>query len=130
MINNIKELAAHFCAYCDTEASIQKRLFKDTECGVSCGVDDKCFWVAGYCEGSDWEHETYRLEFPFTEEAIDKAIEKADQDGCETWNQTHGCEKCHPDGSCDQWGNTFAPGEVGGPIDPNCKECGGHGSIL
>jgi hypothetical protein len=53
-----------------------------------------CFWVTGYCEGSDWEHEPYELEFPFTEDELWKAVGQADKDGCETWDRTHGCEHC------------------------------------
>jgi len=130
MIKNIEDLAAHFSAYHDTEASIAKRLYKDTSCGVSAGVDEKGFWVAGYCEGSDWEHAVHRLPFPFTEEAANEAVEHADKEGCHTWDQTHGCEKCNPEGGIDEWGNETAPGECGGPIDPSCLECEGHGTIL
>ena len=130
MINNITELAAHLCAVWDTEASIQKRLFKDTLCGISAGVTDREFWVAGYCEGSDWEHPTHHLPFPFTEAACDGAIDAADKEGVATWDQTHGCEECFPEGSCDEWGNTFGAGEVGGPVNPNCSGCKGHGTIL
>ena len=44
--------------------------------------------------------------------------------------QTHGCEHCHPDGTCDEWGNEFAPGELGVPINPNCVSCEGAGACL
>jgi hypothetical protein len=53
------------------------------------------FWVAGYCEGSDVDHEVYEVPFPCTPEAIDAASRAADKDGIATWNATHGCEHCH-----------------------------------
>jgi hypothetical protein len=130
MIRGIMELAAHLGANNDTEKSIARRLFKDTECGVSSGVTDTEFWVSGYCEGSDWEHEVYKIQFPCKEESVDEAISKADKDGCHTWDQTHGCEKCHPEGACDEWGNEFLPEEAGGPVNTNCTHCGGSGVIL
>jgi len=129
-IQNIADLASHLCAAHDTEASIAKRIFKDTSCGCPAGVDAQGFWVAGYCEGSDREHEVHRVPFPCDSDAIDKAIEQADKDGCATWNDTHGCEDCYPEGSCDEYGNEFAPGEVGGPVDPKCPTCNGDGIIM
>lgn len=117
-------------AYHATESSIRKRLFKDTECGISAGVGDGKFWASGYCEGSDWEHEVYTLEFPFSEENCDKIVQQADADGNATWDQTHGCESCFPEGSVDQWGNEFAGGDIGGPIDPDCAVCNGYGTTL
>ena len=38
-INNVSDLAAHLGAYHDTEASIAKRIFKDTSCGCSTGIE-------------------------------------------------------------------------------------------
>ena len=110
---------------------ISKSLFKYTSCGISFYMPSPdIVSVAGYCEGSDREHETYKLTFPFTEEAFYKAVEQADEDGTDTWYATHGCEKCHPEGSCDEWGNEFAPGEAGGPVNPTCTHCGGGGIIF
>jgi hypothetical protein len=88
------------------------------------------FYVAGYCEGSDWEHPVYKVAFPCTPGDIDKAIAKADKDGCATWDETHACEQCFPEGNCDQYGNEFPPGEAGGPINPECTGCGGGGVVL
>jgi hypothetical protein len=129
-INNIVELASHLGAYHDTPESIARRVYKDTSCGCAAGVENGVFWVTGYCEGSDQEHEVYRVKLPCDSDEIDKAIRQADNDGNQTWNETHGCKKCNPDGWCDEWGNVGEPGEVGGPVNPNCPECGGDGIVL
>jgi hypothetical protein len=88
------------------------------------------FWVAGYCEGSDWEHPVHQVPLPCTGEDINKAIDLADEEGKETWDQTHGCEKCFPEGAVDEYGNEFAPEEAGGPINSDCETCGGNGVVL
>ena len=129
-ITTAADLADHLGAAHDTDSSIAHRVYKDTDCGCPAGINERGFWVTGYCEGSDREHEVYRVEFPCDSDDIDKAIEQADKDGCATWNDTHGCEDCWSDGSCDEYGNAFEPGEVGGPVDPKCPTCGGHGIIL
>lgn len=130
-IKTIEDLAAHLSAVHDTAESIARRIYKSTSCGCPAGVDEQGFWVAGYCEGSDYEHEVYRVAFPCDSDAIDRAIEQADKDGEATWNDTHGCEDCYPEGAADRTGYVwFAPGTEGGPIDPNCPTCRGTGTIL
>ena len=139
MIRNIEDLANHVTygfdqkhhTLEDAKRLIAKSLFKYTSCGISFYMpSDDIVSVAGYCEGSDREHETYELTFPFVVEKFDDVVAQADQDGCDTWDATHGCEKCHPQGTCDEWGNEFAPGEAGASINPECKHCGGEGIIL
>jgi len=139
MISNIEELADHVTygfdrkhhTLEDAKRLIAKSLFKYTECGISFHMpSEDIVSVSGYCEGSDREHETYEFTFPFESEAFDKAVVQADKDGGETWGATHGCEECHPEGTCDEWGNEFAPGEVGARVNPKCSGCGGHGIIL
>lgn len=130
MIKNIADLADHLYAGQATTESIGNRVYKITESGCPAGVEEDCFWVTGYCEGSDFEHEVYRVRFPCSSEDIDKAIAKADQDGKDTWDATHGCAKCWPEGTCDPWGNEVEPGESGGPINPDCTTCAGNGIIF
>jgi hypothetical protein len=130
MIKDIKDLAAHLGAVRDTTESIGIRVYKDTYCGCPAGVEDGYFWVTGYCEGSDQEHEVYKVEFPCKSEDIDKAICQADEDGKNTWDETHGCSKCWSEGQCNAWGEYFSPGEIGGPINPDCKTCGGDGVVF
>ena len=87
------------------------------------------FYVMGYCEGSDAEHEVYEVPFPCTPEAIDEAIAQADKDGAATWDATHGCDDCgtepewelypvSPTTTCER------------PINPDCPSCKGEGIVL
>ena len=139
MINDLFELADHVTYGFDrklddaqrAEKMIAKSLFKYTRCGISFWVPGTdSVGVAGYCEGSDREHLAYIFKYPFTADEFDTAVISADTDGCDTWDATHGCEKCNPDGTCDEYGNEFAPGEVGGPVNPSCPECKGYGVVL
>ena len=139
MITNIEELADHVTynfdrkhhTVEDAKRLISKSLFKYTSCGISFFTPSKdIIAVAGYCEGSDRDHVKYELTFPFTSKEFDGCVSEADKDGCETWEATHGCEKCHPQGTCVEWGIEFAAGEVGAPINPECKHCEGEGIIL
>ena len=91
------------------------------------------FSVAGYCEGTDQDCEPHEVLLPCKPGEIDEAIADADKDGCRLWNETHGCEKCWPDGYCDEWGNEWSPEEdnwVGQPINSECKTCNGIGTII
>lgn len=119
MIRNLEALAEHVGAGRPTDESIARRLYKDTNCGISFWTDGKRVVVAGYCEGSERECPPHAFEFPFEERAFDEAVEEADNEGCEVWNDTHGCEKC----------NTS---EIDGdkPVDPNCQACGGAGMVI
>jgi len=134
MINDIQDLASYLGAYDDTSKAIARCVYRGTAAGcpagVERGVDQDIFWVTGFCEGSDWEHEVYHVPFPCSPDAIGEAIEQAEKDSQETWDATHGCDKCHPEGTGDEWGNVFAPGEVGAPINPDCPSCEGAGIIL
>ena len=138
-INDLAELADHVTysfdrnehTLEDAKRLIARSLYKYTSCGISFYMPSTdTVSVMGYCEGSDREHETYELTFPFKTGDFDAIVAQADADGCETWDNTHGCEECHPEGTCDEWGNVFEPGEAGAPINPDCKHCGGHGIIL
>lgn len=69
--------------------SIEKVLFKGTNCGISF-----CIWpedeqthcvLTGYAEGSDAELPHHELKFPFTEAQFWMAVKKADDEGCEEW---------------------------------------------
>ena len=91
------------------------------------------FSVSGYCEGIDIDCDVHEVFLPCTPDEIDAAISQADKDGNDLWAQTHGCQKCHPKGTCDEYGNEFSPdGDnwVGQPINPDCVECEGSGVAL
>jgi len=116
------------------DSRICKITFKGKHAYLTVKIPEKIygpvFFAGGYCEGCDWEIETHYLPFPMTEKMFWQTINKADKEGMEMWRQTHGCEKCFPDGTCDEWGNEFNGGESGGPIDPDCSNCQGDGIVL
>lgn len=91
------------------------------------------FSVAGYTEGTDRECTPHEVLLPCMTEEVDLAILVADQDGCDLWNETHGCYHCYPEGYCDEVGNEWAPdGDnwIGQPINPECVTCQGLGTII
>ena len=96
VIRNLQDLADHVGAGNADVESIARRVYKDTSCGCSASVvftpGGDYFWVAGFCEGADVEHTVYRVFLPCTPEAITEAIERADQDGCATWDEREGEE--------------------------------------
>lgn len=91
------------------------------------------FSVSGYCEGSDRDHQEYVVPLPCTPEQIDEAISAANEDGEQTWDETHGCPECQPEGYCDEWGNEWTPEDdnwIGQPINPDCASCEGAGVVI
>jgi len=120
VIRNLSDLAARVGANRDTEKSIARRLFKDTECGISFWTTQTGVGVAGYCEGDVGDCPSYTLDYPFTETEFEDAVEVADRDGCELWDETHGCAVCGE--------------EIGGriliPVNPDCESCKGRGEPI
>lgn len=118
-IQNLKQLAGHLGAVNQTTESIAHLLFKDTRCGIRFSANDKGVVVAGYCEGGVGDCPPHRLEWGFTPEEFDLAVEEADEEGCALWDQTHGCSDCQTE-------------EVDGrkPIDAKCKGCRGTGQVI
>jgi len=93
---NLSDLAKHLGANREDEASISKRLFKDTRCGISFHVDQggPRVSVAGYAEGAgDAYCEPIRLTFPIDLGEFDAAVERADQEGCDLYDESH-CPNC------------------------------------
>lgn len=118
-IRTLAQLADYLGATHNTKESVARRLYKDTNCGIGFHADDKGVSVSGYCEGVDGDCPSYRLKWGFTEKEFDAQVEKADKDGCDMWDKTHGCDHCRTE-------------EVNGyrPIDPKCPECHGGGQII
>lgn len=117
---------------------ISRRLYKVTKCGISCyfppGAWPLTVVLSGYCEGTDAECPTYRLVAPFTEAEFWDAVNLADRDGCDLWDETHGCAHCgtgkrhHGDGCriCKEW---EADGWPPLSVDHKCKHCHGVGLV-
>lgn len=102
-----------------SKARIEKSLFKYTRCGVTFGIEGNTVLIGGYCEGSDRELELHRIDFPFNYKDFSAIVDEADQEGVDTWNETHGCEFC---GEQDEYGDV--------EINKDCQACEGHGVII
>ena len=76
-------------------------------------------------EGTDAEAVPVTVEFPCTDDDIDAAIQDVDTQCTDIWNETHGCPHCYHDGDEDVWEKS---GE--NPVNPDCKECKGHGTVI
>jgi hypothetical protein len=106
IIRNLFDLSLHLgCAA--TVQSIERRLYKDSSCGISFCIpkDVLCPSVAvsGFVEGTDGGCERYVLTFPFDSGEFDDAVANADDDGCTLFNETH-CFHCGgevPTSECD-----------------------------
>lgn len=76
--------------------------------------------IGSIVEGVDYGTDEYVLEFPFSEKAWDETLQMVEQQAADIWNDTHGCPKCGPKN----------PETGGRAINPKCKACRGHGTVL
>tara|TARA_R100000951_G_C2539524_1_gene148952 strand:+ start:36 stop:446 length:411 start_codon:yes stop_codon:yes gene_type:complete len=93
-INNNKELWSEWMGGEETEetskALLRKWVFKGTECGCVFKSDEKGIMVGGYNElGESAELPTYDLKWGFTIEEFNEALEYADKEGVEAWNEAN-----------------------------------------
>jgi len=77
--------------------------------------------IGSIVEGVDVEVGPVELRYPFSEEDWWEAVRGVEDEAQRIWDETHGCEHCAT--------------ASGGPrrfraVDPDCKECGGHGIII
>ena len=92
-INDIQELADYLGASRPDEAAIRKRLFKDTECGISFGLTETGFYVAGYAEGSDGQPPAHDLAWGCSVDDLMGTIDQADTEGCALWEEANAEEE-------------------------------------
>jgi len=105
MQDDVAALAAPAASYEHTEA-MESKYPTGTEL---------VFIVGSIVEGTDAEVQPVEVPLPASSKRIDMAITSVEAGARELWMHTHGCEGC---------------GEVGGPVDPDCKQCGGNGEVL
>ena len=65
---------------------MEKIVFKYTECGCVFNADENGVYVAGYAEGSDAELPGHSLNWGFTIEEYNAALDQADAEGVEEWH--------------------------------------------
>ena len=115
----------------NTIGAVSKAIFKGTNCGAWVATTGDAIQVGSTVEGADEGTEVHDLTYPFSKDDFWKAVQAVEDEAESIWKNTHGCEKCWPEGTCDEWGNEWSPGEVGAkPTDPNCPECKGEGIVL
>lgn len=116
------------------ESMVASVLFKHTSCGVTFFYGIDCVSVCGYCEGVDRAPPARTLRFPFHREAFWNTVEKADQDGADLWDATHGCPYCFK--TVTQMALMALKQEeeeeleVYVPVDPECLVCEGGGQVF
>tara|TARA_R110000751_G_scaffold130352_2_gene232364 strand:- start:270 stop:776 length:507 start_codon:yes stop_codon:yes gene_type:complete len=106
---NLRDLADHLGAH--NVDGIAKRLFKDTECGISFWTDTIQVLIAGYAEGSgDATCPPHEFGFPIDLDEFDAAVVTADKEGCELFEEFH-CSRCGAEvgyeESCDECDKAF-----------------------
>ena len=70
-----------------TGSSIAKALFKATECGITFNHGPAGISLRGYAEGADAECGPIELAYPIGVEDFWTAVDHADYDGCELFNE-------------------------------------------
>jgi len=69
---------------------LKKWIFKGTECGCVFKSDEKGIMVGGYNElGESAELPMHDLEWGFTIEEFNEALDYADKEGCIAWHEAH-----------------------------------------
>lgn len=118
MIKNLEELADHVGANNPTATSISRRVYKDTACVAWVSEEDGTVKIGSIVEGVERTTEVQELEFPFSEEEWDEAVQAVEDEAEEIWSETHGCEDCG-----EEYGGYRA-------VNPDCPSCGGQGTII
>lgn len=127
MINNITEFLEARNLGEDSIEQVKRNTFKFTTCGAWLAKDEDGVSVGSIVEGCGEGTPTHDLKYPFEIASFWEALEEVEKEAAQIWNDTHGCEDCHPDGYCGEFGEL----EFGNwPINPDCKECEGEGACL
>ena len=96
MIHGLVDLARHLGAG-DTLPSLERRVYKDTECGAwirpHMDTTRPRVDLGSIVEGSDAEVGPYSLEFPFSVDEWDETIAMIEAEAEQYWNEAH------PDGN-------------------------------
>lgn len=88
-IANIFDLAEMLCAL-PTVESIQRNVYKYTDCGAHIEIDDDGVKLTSIVEGSDAEVEADFLAFPFSEEAYREAEAYVEKEVERLWLEANG----------------------------------------
>jgi len=68
---------------------MKKSVFKYTECGCIFNSDEIGVFLSGYAEGSDAELPGHSLDWGFTMDEYNDALDQADAEGVEAWYEAN-----------------------------------------
>lgn len=74
-------------------SSLERALFKYTDCGMCEEWDDKKITLVGYVEGCDAEHPNETLYFPFTVEKFREVRDRLEKEADEMWHEWNDSEE-------------------------------------
>jgi len=134
-IKSVKDLANEVGVEVE---GIERAIYKGTDCGAWINLKVDCVETGSIVEGVEQCTQTYTLEYPFSAEEFWSALECVEHEADEIWNDTHGCPYCGSGITKEQYEAIKGTGqdefdddmEECRAIDPNCKVCGGEGTIL
>ena len=112
----------------ETFAHLKRNIYKFTACGAWVFEDEQGVGLGSIVEGVDEGTETYKLNYPFTINQFQDALQAVEDEAEEIWKATHGCEDCNDHPQVNEWGNETEFGAW--PINPECKTCEGEGTII
>ncbi len=127
-VNNLQDLLSQRKCGEETFAQLKRNTYKYTTCGAWIHESDWGIALGSRVEGVAENTETYTLNYPFTIDQFQDALQSVENEAEEIWNDTHGCENCHDEPHVDEWGNEREFGAW--PINPECKTCKGEGTII
>lgn len=74
---------------CNSEAQLERILYKYTDCGIAAAIHDDGIGVTGYIEGFDGYMPNEYLKYPFTGKHFDEIVAKLDEQACDIWDEIH-----------------------------------------
>ena len=127
-VNNLQDLLSLRGCGEETLENLQRNVYKYTACGAWVSEGEQGVFLGSIVEGSDQCTMTHNLQYPFTIDQFQDALQAVEDEADEIWKATHGCEDCHDHPQVDEWGNENEFGAW--PINPECKTCEGEGAII
>ena len=128
IVNNLQDLLSLRGCGEETFAQLKRNIYKYTACGAWIIETEYGVGLGSIVEGVDEGTQTYALNYPFTIDQLEDALQAVEDEAAEIWKATHGCEDCHDHPQVDEWGNENEFGAW--PINPDCETCKGEGAII
>ena len=126
--NNLQDLLSLRGCGEETFEQLKRNVYKYTSCGAWVSEDEQGVTLGSIVEGGDEGTQTHTLNYPFTIDQFQDALQSVEDEADEIWKATHGCEDCHDHPQVDEWGTDIEFGAW--PITPECKTCKGEGASI